>query len=59
MPDLTEDDIKNGWTEESLAEYHRERERAQAALVGFDPKHRTRPRPKWANSQYSVLRWRG
>lgn len=56
MPDieLTDDDRKNGWNEETLAAYVTEREAAQAETV----LNRPPPRPKWANNQYNPLRWR-
>lgn len=50
----TPDEKKNGWDAESLAAYVKEREAAQAETV----LNRPSPRPKWANNQYSPLRWR-
>lgn len=51
---LTEEEKANGWTEESLEKYRKERERAQMeAIMNPLPK-----RPKWANNQYDPKRWR-
>jgi len=36
-----------------------EREKAQAGVVLFDPAHRRRPKPRYANNRYRPLRWRG
>ena len=60
MPDieLTDEERANGWTEESLAAYVKERERAQAGVVMFEPEYRKPHRPKWANNSYNPLRWR-
>jgi len=57
-PELTADDIKNGWDAESLARYHAERNRVHMGIVGFDRDFRKQPRPTAANSKYSPLRWR-
>lgn len=61
MPEivLTDEEKKNGWTEETLRAYVAERERAQAGVVMFEPEYRRTPRPRWANSRYNPLRWRG
>ncbi len=53
--ELTEDDRRNGWTLEALKAYHEERERARAEEI----LHRAPPRPRWANSLYNPMRWRG
>ena len=57
--DLTDAELKNGWTPETLAAYLAERARAQAGVIMFDPEYRRQPRPRWANNSYSPLRWRG
>ena len=57
--DLTDADAKNGWTPEAAAEYHAEREAAAMAVVAASMEGRLRPRPRWANSRYDPLRWRG
>lgn len=60
MPDieLTDEERKNGWTEESLRAYVEGRERAQAGVVMFDPDYRKPQRPRFANNRYRPLRWR-
>ncbi len=51
----TEEEARNGWTAETLTDYVRQRQRAQAAKV-FPEKP---PRPTMANSKYNPLRcWR-
>ncbi len=57
--ELTDADAKNGWTPEAAAEYHAEREAAAMAVVAASMEGRLRPRPRWANSGYNPLRWRG
>ena len=57
--ELTDEERKRGWTEETLAEYLAERARAQAGVIMFDPEYRRPARPRWANNRYSPLRWRG
>ena len=57
--DLTDADAKNGWTPEAVAEYHAERHAAAMAVVAASMEGRLRPRPRWANSRYDPLRWRG
>ena len=56
--ELTDDDKKNGWTLETLRAYHEEQLAVEAARIPamFD---RRPARPRWANSRYSPLRWRG
>ena len=58
--ELTDADEANGWTAENLGEYHAERNTAAMAVVAarMDAMRRP-PRPRWANSSYSPLRWRG
>ena len=60
MPDLelTDEEKANGWTEDTLAAYLAEREKAQAGVVMFDPEYRKPQRPKWANNRYNPLHWR-
>ena len=55
--ELTDEERRNGWTEESLRAYVAERERAQAGVVMFDPEHRKPQRPKWANNRYDPLKF--
>ena len=57
--ELTPEERKGGWTEETLAEYQAGRARVHAGIIMFDPKYRKPHRPKWANNSYSPLRWRG
>lgn len=57
MTALTDDEKKNGWTEESLRTYIEGREKAQAGVVLFNPDYRKTPRPKWANNRYNPLKW--
>jgi hypothetical protein len=60
---LTPEDERNGWTEETLSRYIREREVANAEVVLGDPESRyispKRKRQHKANNQYSPHRWRG
>ncbi len=57
--DLTDADEANGWTPETMAAYHAEREAAAMAVVAASMEGRLRPRPRWANSRYDPLQWRG
>ncbi len=57
--ELTDADELNGWTPEAVAEYQAEREAAAMAVVAASMEGRLRPRPRWANSKYSPLHWRG
>ncbi len=57
--DLTDADERGGWTAETLAAYHAERHAAAMAVVAASMEGRLRPRPRWANSRYDPLRWRG
>ncbi len=57
--DLTDADELNGWTAETMAAYQAEREAAAMAVVAASMEGRLRPRPRWANSRYDPLRWRG
>ena len=57
--ELTDADEANGWSSETLVAYHAERHAAAMAVVAASMEGRLRPRPKWANSQYSPLHWRG
>ena len=57
--DLTDAEEANGWTPETLAAYHAEREAAALAVVAASMEGRLRLRPRWANSGYNPLRWRG
>ena len=58
MLELTDAEKANGWDEESLSAYFKEREKVHAGIVMFDPAYRQRPRPRYANNQYSPLHWR-
>ena len=49
----------NGWTPEALAEYRAEADARAMGIVAASMEGRMRPRPKWANNQYSPLRWHG
>jgi len=50
----TEDEKRNGWTDESLNKYRHEREQASFMTVYIKPK----PRPSVQNHKYSPLKWR-
>ena len=54
MVELTPEEKKNGWTEESLDAYFKDREKAQAVAVLAD----RRQRPRFANNAYRPLLWR-
>ena len=56
----TEDEKRNGWTAETLTQYHAERRAGQA--LDIDPNSLQRSlarRPQQQNSKYSPHRWRG
>lgn len=53
----TETERRNGWDEQRLTEYVKQRERQQ--LEHADIEKRPRGRPREANSKYSPTRWRG
>lgn len=55
----TEAEAANGWDAEALAAYQAERDARAMATVAASMEGRLRPRPKWANSKYDPLRWRG
>ena len=57
--DLSDEDEVNGWTPETLAAYRAESDARAMAIVAASMEGRLRPRPRWANSNYSPLRWRG
>ncbi len=57
--ELTDEDERNGWTAESLAAYWAESDARAMAIVAARMEGRFRPRPRWANSKYSPLYWRG
>ena len=57
--DLTDEDELNGWTAETLAAYHAESDARAMAIVAASMEGRLRPRPRWANSRYDPLHWRG
>ena len=57
---LTEVEIKNGWTPETLAEYQAESDARAMAIVTASMEGKLRRRPRWANrGNYSPLHWRG
>lgn len=57
MTELTKEERRNGWTEESLAQYRQEREVAAAERI--DPHSEARRvRPSRQNNCYSPLKWR-
>ncbi len=56
---LTPEEIANGWTAETLKSYFEGREKAQAGVILYDPRYRTRARPRFSNNLYRPLRWRG
>ncbi len=58
-PDPTDADIANGWTPETLAAYRAESDAYAMAIVTASMEGRLRARPRWANSKYDPLRWRG
>ena len=57
--ELTDAESLNGWTPDTLAEYQTEADARAMAIVAASMEGRFRPRPRWANSRYSPLRWRG
>lgn len=52
----TADDIKNGWTEETLTAYHAEQNASAAVRIA-----RGKPKgpPRRTNNKYNPFRWRG
>ena len=59
--DPTNEELHNGWTAEALAEYRAESDARAMAIVAtsMDACLHGRHRPRWANSRYDPLRWRG
>ncbi len=57
--DLTGVEEANGWTPETLAAYRVESDARAMAVVAASMEGRLRPRPRWANSRYDPLHWRG
>lgn len=53
MVDLTDDERANGWTEETLATYLKERDKAQTQTVLY----RAPEKPRWANSHYDPMKF--
>ncbi len=51
---ITPEEEANGWTQEALDRYRRERNRAQANLI-FKPKN---TKPKEQNHNYRPHKWR-
>ena len=58
MVELTDEERRNGWTEEKLGSYLKERERAQSGVILFHPDFRKPARKKFANNRYNPLKWR-
>lgn len=52
--ELTPDEIKNGWTKDSLAKYQKEREAAQSESIDMT-KRNMKPQ---SQVSYKPLRWR-
>ena len=50
----TEDEKTNGWTDESLHEYRRERERSQFKAVFYNDNVK---KPTVQNHRYSPFKW--
>ena len=59
VDDLTAVEEANGWTPEGLAKYRAESDARAMAFVAASMEGRLRRRPRWANSRYDPLRWRG
>ena len=59
VADLTDADQRGGWTPETLAAYRAESDARAMAVVAASMEGRLRPRPRWANSGYTPLHWRG
>ncbi len=59
VADLTSVEEANGWTPEGLAKYRADADARAMAFVAASMEGRLRPRPRWANSRYDPLRWRG
>lgn len=59
--ELTDDDKRNGWNLKALKAYHEEREQAEGKALdaSFDRMFCRNQRPRWTNSKYSPLHWRG
>ena len=58
-PEPTDAETANGWTAETLAAYNAESDKRAMEIVTASMEGRLRARPRWANSKYSPLRWRG
>lgn len=52
----TPEDIRNGWTAETLTAYHAERKRANDGVIARNPEYRRPEKPQKANSKYKPLR---
>ncbi len=58
--DLAAAEVPDGWTREELAAYQAESDARASNVIAASMANRRRPRhPRWANSKYSPLRWRG
>ena len=56
----TDEEKRNGWTEETLALYLAERKAGQSLAIDPDSlQRRIAARPKFANHRYNPHRWRG
>ena len=51
------EELRNGWTTETLTKYVARQERARESIA--DWKMRPVPRPRVAKSKYNPFRWRG
>lgn len=52
--ELTADDIKNGWTQETLDRYHKDREKNTMKILS-NPRSPVKPQ---VQARYKPLRWR-
>jgi hypothetical protein len=57
--DLSDAEFANGWTPETLAEYHTESDARASSNIEASMNRLRRPsRPRYANSKYSPFKWR-
>jgi hypothetical protein len=52
--ELTKDDIKNGWTQDTLTKYHKDREKNTMKILSTS---RVPEKPQ-AQRRYNPLKWR-
>ena len=59
--DLSDAEEVNGWTAETLAAYHAESHARAMSVVAASMEFQLhgQHRPRWANSKYDPLHWRG